>query len=90
MHDGHVAEAYFAGGRVALTVPLADGDVPLSNTNVAIRVRGRDANATVELLEAVTWSMQGMWVSPEDVLAAPRPDAGSRTPGKDDRKQHRS
>jgi hypothetical protein len=64
--DQTVVEVYFMDGRVAMTMPSvggADGSIALQS-DVATT-----ASATV-------WKMGSIWVTPEQVLATPRPDVG--------------
>ena len=66
--DVVLAEAYFMGGRVAMTV---DTD---KRQGSDMTVGADSAGAAVASAE--TWSVQSIWVKPTDVLAMPRPDGG--------------
>jgi len=63
--DATFSEAYWQGGRVAMTV-----DTPATTeSNMAVYTSGR-----VTLLNAKAYSVQSIWVSEEEVRAAPRKD----------------
>ena len=64
--DHTFVEAYFQGGRVAATVPLAMDNT----TSLALRV---DGNVAVQVMANVTvYPMRSIWTTPEAVRAAPR------------------
>jgi len=63
--DGRVVEAYFQGGRVAMTAGVA----PTSEVGMALFT---DAPLFVE--STTVWRVSEIWVSPEEVLATPRRD----------------
>jgi hypothetical protein len=59
--DHTLAEAFWQGGRVAMTVPLS----PTTEGSVAVAVA---AVGEVTLKEAAVWKVQSIWVSPQEVL----------------------
>ena len=63
--DTAVVEAYFMGGRVAMTIPVSPNT---SDWSVALEA---DAAGAV-LLNATSWRMGGIYVTREEVLAMPR------------------
>jgi hypothetical protein len=65
--DTAVAEAYFMGGRVAMTIPVA---ASTSDWGVSI---GSSAAGTT-LSNATSWGMSSIYVTKEEVLAMPRRD----------------
>mmetsp|Transcript_32745 Transcript_32745/g.45725 ORF Transcript_32745/g.45725 Transcript_32745/m.45725 type:complete len:80 (+) Transcript_32745:411-650(+) len=65
--DTAVAEAYFMGGRVAMTIPIA-----ASTTNWGVAI-GSSASGTT-LVNATSWGMSSIYVTKEEVLATPRRD----------------
>jgi hypothetical protein len=66
--DHTMAECFFQGGRTVIT------------RSVGMRGRTKQAgvavvsNVSVKLEAATAWRVSSIWVPPEDVLAAPRPD----------------
>ena len=62
--DTAVAEAYFMGGRVAMTIPVAS-----STTDWSVAV---GASAAARLSNATSWGMSSIYVTKEEVLAMPR------------------
>jgi hypothetical protein len=66
--DHTMAECFFQGGRTVIT------------RSVGMRGRTKQAgvavvsNVSVKLEAATAWRVSSIWVAPEDVLAAPRPD----------------
>lgn len=64
--DNQVLEAYFMDGRVAITA-AAPGTV--QSGAVAV-----ESTAAGKLVSAEVFPMSGIWISPEEVLAMPRPD----------------
>merc|ERR1712194_587490 len=67
-----VAEAYFMGGRVAMTVPL---DMSALSGSSAWKATVAATSGSVTVLNGTSWSLSSIWVTPEDVLATPRPMA---------------
>eukprot|EP00037_Helgoeca_nana_P013172 m.121009 g.121009 ORF g.121009 m.121009 type:complete len:666 (-) comp21872_c0_seq1:287-2284(-) len=63
--DTAVAEAYFMGGRVAMTIPVA-----ASTTDWNVMIGAATAGALIN--QATSWGMSGIYVTPEEVLATPR------------------
>ena len=63
--DTAVVEAYFMGGRVAMTIPVSPNT---SDWSVALEA---DAGGAVRL-NATSWRMGGIYVTREEVLAMPR------------------
>lgn len=68
--DRTLVEAYWMDGRVAMTSATKPGEsrAGLPQIEVFSSVDG------VELGSATVWEMQSIWVSKEEVLAAPRVD----------------
>jgi len=64
--DNTFAEAYWMGGRVAMTVKTP----PTVEAGVSIT-----SNAAVTLNSAKVWSVGSIWITPEGVKATPRMDA---------------
>ncbi len=62
--DTAVAEAYFMGGRVAMTIPVA-----ASTTNWGVSI---GASTATTLINATSWGMSSIYVTKEEVLAMPR------------------
>ena len=62
--DTAVAEAYFMGGRVAMTIPVA-----ASTTDWSVAI---GASAAARLSNATSWGMSSIYVTKEEVLAMPR------------------
>ena len=62
--DTAVAEAYFMGGRVAMTIPVA-----ASTTDWDVSI---GASAATTLANATSWGMSSIYVTKEEVLAMPR------------------
>ena len=62
--DTAVAEAYFMGGRVAMTIPVA---VSTTDWDVSI-----GASTATTLINATSWGMSSIYVTKEEVLAMPR------------------
>ena len=62
--DTAVAEAYFMGGRVAMTIPVA---ASTKNWDVSI-----GSSASTELANATSYSMSSTYVTKEEVFAMPR------------------
>eukprot|EP00928_Gymnodinium_smaydae_P002170 TRINITY_DN10765_c0_g5_i1.p1 TRINITY_DN10765_c0_g5~~TRINITY_DN10765_c0_g5_i1.p1 ORF type:complete len:596 (+),score=64.51 TRINITY_DN10765_c0_g5_i1:57-1790(+) len=66
--DGAVVEAFFNGGRVVMTLKTYDlGGTP------RITLEADAADVIVDFAGA--WQVGSIWVSPEEVLATPRPDS---------------
>ncbi len=64
--DQQMSEAFWQGGRVAMTRQSA----PTAQAGMAVHAIG-DAPAT--LARAQAWRVDDIWISPEAVLASPRP-----------------
>ncbi len=62
--DTAVAEAYFMGGRVAMTIPVA-----ASTTDWDVSI---GASTATTLINATSWGMSSIYVTKEEVLAMPR------------------
>ena len=60
--DTAVAEAYFMGGRVAMTIP-----VTASTTDWSVSI---GASAATQLSNATSWGMSSIYVTQEEVLHA--------------------
>eukprot|EP01043_Picozoa_sp_COSAG02_P012017 COSAG02_NODE_455_length_21984_cov_4.049760_3_plen_226_part_00 len=61
--DTAVAEAYFMGGRVAMTIPVA-----ASTTDWSVSI---GASTVATLINATSWGMSSIYVTKEEVLAMP-------------------
>ena len=68
--DNVFSEAYWQGGRVAMTVPSP----PPADGACGITVMADAAGA--QLLSAVAYEVKSIWVSADEVLGTPRPDGG--------------
>ena len=68
--DHTIAEAYFQE-RVAMTMALARQ--PADGGGLHLELHAAQAGAT--LVNAQVWSVAPIWVSPDDVVSAPRPSA---------------
>lgn len=64
--DNTFAEAYWMGGRVAMTVKTG------STTEAGVSV---SASTPVMLMDTTVWDVNSIWVTPEEVRATPRSDA---------------
>lgn len=71
--DNTFVEAYWMEGRVAITASLANPPNAQAGVNVF-----NDGGAAVTASSAKAWHVDGIWVSPEEVLATPRLDGATR------------
>ena len=72
--DNVMAEAYFMGGRVAMTVAAPSHSL-CPDGRCGMYVTASQAGAT--LASATAWGVKSIWVSPEEVLRTPRRDGGN-------------
>ena len=70
--DNVLAEVYFMGGRVALTVPIS-----LPTGELGATLFSSEDGLVVSSAEA--WRVHSIWVTPEDVLDMPRADSWGST-----------
>ena len=76
--DNVMSEAYFMGGRVAMTVPsFMPKNLPAAGPGMSVSAN----RAGASLVSATAWAVESIWVSKEEVLATPRPDGGSENVG---------
>lgn len=68
--DNTMTEAFWMGGRVAMTA--ATPATP--EADVEVSVSGAEQGSSV-VATAKAWSVKSIWVSPEEVMGTPRPDA---------------
>lgn len=71
--DNTFLEAYWQGGRVAMTAnidvtPAAAAMAGMSLFNVA----SGNAGTVISVEKVTAWHVNSIWVSPDDVLATPR------------------
>ena len=71
--DNVVAEVYWQGGRVVMTVPTRS---TCSGPSCAADMTIRADQSGITLVSADAWAMGSIWQSVEEVLAKPRPDGG--------------
>lgn len=69
--DQTVVEVYFMDGRVAMTM---SGPTQVANGSVSVLANSTAGSATT--FSGSVYEMNGIWVSPEEVLATPRRDRG--------------